>query len=101
MSRPKKHRCLRFKSDVLYFKPHGISLRHLEEVELQPDELEALKLYEVDDLNQIESAKKMGISQPTFMRIVDKATRKVVTAIVKGQVIKIKQNNNLCYGKHS
>jgi predicted DNA-binding protein (UPF0251 family) len=87
--RPKLCRCLRFQPNVLYFKPQGISMHQLEEVILLPDELEALKLYEVDNLNQTESAKKMNISQPTFARILDSAQKKVAQAIVKGKAIKI------------
>lgn len=91
MTRPKKNRCLRFNPEVLYFKPRGIPLSTLEEEELFHDELEALKLHDVDGLDQIEAAKKMNISQPTFGRILDKAYKKIATAIVKGKAIKIIQ----------
>ncbi|MDD4027252.1 MAG: DUF134 domain-containing protein [Candidatus Shapirobacteria bacterium] len=89
MTRPKKNRCLRFNPEVLYFKPRGIPLSTLEEEELFHDELEALKLHDVDGLDQIEAAKKMNVSQPTFGRILDKAYKKIATAIIKGKAIKI------------
>ena len=89
MTRPKKNRCLRFDPKVLYFKPRGIPLSSLEEEELFYDELEALKLHDVDGLNQIEAAKKMSISQPTFGRILDKAYKKIAIAIINGKAIKI------------
>lgn len=89
MTRPKKNRCLRFNPEVFYFKPRGIPLSTLEEEELFHDELEALKLHDVDGLDQIEAAKKMKVSQPTFGRILDKAYKKIATAIVKGKAIKI------------
>lgn len=89
MPRPKIHRCLQFNPNVSYFKPRGIPLRDLEEVELLPDEVEALKLYLVDDLDQTQSAKKMKISQPTFARILSSANKKVADAIIKGKAIKI------------
>ncbi len=92
MTRPKKDRCLKFNPEVLYFKPRGIPLSTLEEEELFHDELEALKLHDVDGLDQIEAAKKMNISQPTFGRILDKAYKKIATAIVKGKAIKITKN---------
>jgi predicted DNA-binding protein (UPF0251 family) len=91
MTRPKKNRCLRFNPEVLYFKPRGIPLSTLEEEELFHDELEALKLHDVDGLDQIEAAKKMNVSQPTFGRILDKAYKKIATAIIKGRAIKIIQ----------
>jgi predicted DNA-binding protein (UPF0251 family) len=89
MPRPRIPRCLRFNPNVYYFKPQGIPLRHLEEVVLLPDELEALKLYEVDGLDQKQASVKMKISQPTFARVLDSAIKKVVLAIIKGKAIKI------------
>jgi len=63
----------------------------LEEVTLLPDELEALKLYEVDRLEQTTAAEKMKISQPTFARILDSANRKIAEAIIKGKAIRIEK----------
>ncbi len=64
MPRPRRPRCLRFKPNVHYFKPQGVPLRFLGEETLLPDELEALKLHEVDGLEQKKAALKMEISQP-------------------------------------
>ncbi len=64
-------------------------MRMLEEIVLLPDELEALKLYEVDELEQIEAAKKMKVSQPTFARIINRAYKKISEAIIKGKAIRI------------
>lgn len=94
MPRPKRPRCLRFQPGVYYFKPQGVPLRFLEEVELLPDELEAIKLYEVDGLEQIEAAKKMKVSQPTFARILQSAQKKIANAIIFGKAIKITKNEN-------
>ena len=80
---------MRFNPDVIYFKPQGIPLRMLEEVVLLPDELEALKLYDVDGFEQIKAAQKMKISQPTFARILDSAYKKIAQAIIKGKAIRI------------
>jgi len=89
MPRNKIPRCLRFDPNVVYFKPRGIPLRELEEVVLLPDELEALKLYEVDNLEQIKAAEKMKISQPTFARLLNSANKKIAQAIIKGKAIRI------------
>lgn len=80
---------MRFNPDVSYFKPQGIPLRELEEVVLLPDELEALKLYDVDSLEQVKAAEEMKISQPTFARILDSANKKIANALVKGKAIRI------------
>jgi len=89
MVRPIKPRLLRGSPKTFYFKPRGIPLAVLEEIVLEPDEFEALKLHDCDNLNQITAAKKMHISQPTFARILDRAYKKIAQAIVKGKAIKI------------
>ena len=89
MSRPIVPRCIRFSPNVVYFKPRGIPLRELEEITVLPDELEALKLYEVDELDQIHSSKKMNVSQPTFARILGSAKKKIARAIIEGKAIRI------------
>ncbi len=92
MVRPTIPRRLRFNPGVFYFKPRGVPLSVLKEIELLPDELEALKLYDVDQLDQITAAQKMNVSQPTFGRILNKARQKIATALVKGKAIKISQS---------
>ena len=82
---------MRFRPNVYYFKPRGIPLRILEEVVLLPDELEALKLHDIDNLEQTEAAKKMKISQSTFARILDKAYKKIAEGIIKGKAIRIEK----------
>ena len=63
----------------------------LEEVVLLPDELEALKLYEIDQLDQKSAADEMQISQPTFARILGRAHKKVAEAIISGKAILIEE----------
>ena len=89
MPRPKIKRRLRFNPQVLYFKPRGVPLSQLDEVCLQKDELEALKLHDVDLLDQSQAAQMMEVSQPTFGRILDKAYKKIALAITQGKSIKI------------
>ncbi|MGD9129495.1 MAG: DUF134 domain-containing protein [Candidatus Woesebacteria bacterium] len=92
MPRPKIPRRLSCKPNVYYFKPRGVPLRELQEIHLLTDELEALKLHDLDNLDQINCAKKMNISQPTFARILDKAYKKIAKAIVLGRAIRIEKN---------
>jgi len=89
MPRPKIARQMRFQPNVSYFKPRGVPLRELDEVVLLSDELEAIKLYEIDGLSQLEAAKSMKVSQPTFARILAKANQKIASAIVVGKAIRI------------
>lgn len=94
MPRPKIVRRLGFDPSVRYFKPQGVPLRFLEEVALLPDELEAIKLYQIDQLDQTQAASQMGISQPTFARILGSANQKMAEAIVFGKAIKIESGKN-------
>ena len=89
MSRPIKCRRVGFEPDVTYFKPAGVPLRELTEVTLTVEELETLRLKDLEDLNEMDAAKRMNISQPTFNRLVASAHRKVAEAISKGKAIKI------------
>lgn len=90
MARPKKKRIVNFNPEVTYFKPRGIPLSQLEEVKLAVDELEALRLADFEDIDQIKAAKKMKISQSTFQRILTSARKKVAEALVKGKAVEVK-----------
>jgi predicted DNA-binding protein (UPF0251 family) len=64
----------------------------LTEIILRPDEVEAIRLKNVQKLNQTSAAKKMKISQSTFQRILVSANQKTATAIVRGKAIRIEKN---------
>lgn len=89
MTRPRLKRCVRFSPRVKYFKPQGIPVRRLKVIELTKEEVEALRLKNVKDLDQIECAKKMATSQSTFQRILSSANKKVSEALIHGRAIKI------------
>lgn len=89
MSRPKLCRKINFRPQVNFFKPQGIPLRALEIVDLNIDEVEALRLKNIQNLEQIDCAKKMLISQSTFQRILKSAYCKISIAIIHGKAIKI------------
>ena len=72
-----------------YFKPAGIPLYELEEVVLAADELEALRLADVEDLFHTKAAVHMGVSRQTFDRIVRRARMKVAGALVRGHALRI------------
>lgn len=89
MVRPRICRNINFIPSVTYFKPRGVSMRNLDEVVLQKDELEALRLKDLEGLDQSVCAEKMNISQPTFHRLVVLARKKVSNALINGMSIKI------------
>jgi len=89
MVRPRLCRRIRFEPNVTYFKPQGVPMRFLEIVELTTEEVEALRLRNEKDLEQIECAKLMKTSQSTFQRILSSAYKKITEALIKGKAIKI------------
>jgi predicted DNA-binding protein (UPF0251 family) len=89
MVRPRLYRRIRFNPKIDYFKPQGVPMRLLEVVELTTEEVEALRLSNVKDLEQVECAKQMKTSQSTFQRILSSAYRKITEALIRGKAIKI------------
>jgi len=89
MPRPRLYRKIRFNPNITYFKPQGVPMRHLEVVELTAEEVEALRLKNIKDLDQTEAAKKMKTSRSTFQRILTSACKKVSRALIEGKAIKI------------
>ncbi len=89
MVRPLKPRRVFFDPNVTYFKPRAVPLSLLEEVDLDIDELEALRLCDFKNLEQTEAAKKMKVSQSTLQRILTSARQKVAEALIEGKAIKI------------
>jgi predicted DNA-binding protein (UPF0251 family) len=93
MARPPCCRKIGFSPNVVYFKPRGIPCSSLEEVVLTKDELEAVRLADLEALYQEVAAEKMGISRPTFGRIIESAHRKIADALVNGKALRIAGGN--------
>jgi len=93
MSRPQKCRRVEFMPGVTYFKPAGVPLRDLEEVCMSIEEAEALRLKDLEGMEQEQGAEKMNISRPTFQRILASARQKIADAILNGKAIKIEGGN--------
>jgi len=89
VGRPPLNRHIMFDPKVDYFKPRGIPLRILEEVELTAEEAECLRLKNIEELNQKKCAEKMKTSPTTFQRILSSAYKKMSDAIINGKAIKI------------
>ena len=91
MPRPRRCRRICFTPYVTYFKPAGVPMRNLEEMELSIDEFEATRLKDLLGMEQADAAKKMNISQPTFCRLIFSARKKIADALVNGKSIKIEK----------
>jgi len=89
--RPKKERrcCCVLKGRA--FKPAGIPMSRIERIALYRDEIEALKLCDVEGLTQEEAAKKMGVSRGTVQRILAGARKKTATALSQCKAIVLEE----------
>jgi len=80
-------RRVRFMHGFTQFGPRG--MKETDVSVLTIGEFEAIRLKDLEDLDQVEAAKKMNVSQPTFHRILSSARRKVAEALVNGKMIRI------------
>ena len=72
------------------FKPCGIRRIGLDRVEIYEDEMEALRLADLESMYQQESSEKMGISRTTFSRLVESARKKIADALINKKAIRVR-----------
>ncbi|MGA9115354.1 MAG: DUF134 domain-containing protein [Bacteroidota bacterium] len=89
MARPCKQRFVGSRPPVSVFRPAGIPMEDCDVVTLSVDELESLRLADLDGDNQEQAAAKMNISRPTFGRILERAHRAVAEALLTGKALRI------------
>lgn len=89
MTRPCKCRRISGQPRSFLFKPCGVPLRELQETCLTLDELEAVRLADLQELYQEEAASRMGVSRQTFGNIVRSAHGKIADALVNAKSLKI------------
>jgi uncharacterized protein len=87
--RPFCKRYVGWRPGTTLFKPAGVPASDLEFVVLSLDELESLRLADLNGLYQEAAAEQMKISRATFARIVESARRKVADALVHGKAMQI------------
>ena len=88
MPRPRQCRYVATTPSVTYFKPRGIPMTALEEVCLGVEELEALRLADLEGLTGSEAACRMRVSRHTFGRTLAAARRTVALALVTGRALR-------------
>ncbi|QGU94571.1 DUF134 domain-containing protein [Clostridium bovifaecis] len=89
MPRPTKIRRVEFFPEDTYFVPWRKPKCDIEEVLLKVEELEAMRLKDIEELNQEECAEKMQVSRQTFQNIIDSARKKIAIALTEGKAIRI------------
>ena len=89
MTRPRCRFRISFYPRCRDFRPGDLPCRESNCVEISEEEIEALRLKNLKDLDQTEAAAKMGVSQSTFQRVLSSAYKKVTESLVKGKILKI------------
>ncbi|MBN1859807.1 DUF134 domain-containing protein [Candidatus Bipolaricaulota bacterium] len=99
--RPKKPRyCQSFRGPAL-FKPAGVPMTDLEIVPLGIDELEALRLCDVEGFHQQQAADAMGISRGTVQRLAESGRKKLVEAVLLGKAVTVETEDHVIFPDRS
>lgn len=92
MPRPRKPRaCRHFDGDPV-FKPRSIPMTDLDVVELELGELEALRLCDLEGLDQEAAGRRMGVSRGTVQRLLKRARAKVVGCLVDTRALVVRNH---------
>jgi uncharacterized protein len=82
-----------FIPQVTSFFPSGVSVSNLQEVHINIEELEAIRLKDIEELKLEECAHEMDVSRTTFSRILDSARKNIADALLYGKAIHIEGGN--------
>ena len=93
MGRPHKERRVEQIPPVTHYKPAGVPLHDLEEITITIEEMEAIRLADIEQLDQNAAAERMEVSRPTFHRIVNTAHQKIASALWQGHSLMIGGGN--------
>ena len=91
MARPTKWRKIEHIPAIPYFVPSESDVAELPENILKLEELEAIRLKDLEGLEQGECAERMEVSRPTFQRILLSAREKVADSLINGKMIRIEE----------
>jgi len=93
MSRPKNNRIVYEPPSYTEFKPAGVSIKSLEEIQLSLDEFEAIRLADLLGMSHEEAANEMGVSRSTFSRLIVKSRKKIAKYFFEGRLLKVDGGN--------
>lgn len=94
MPRPRMRRRIEHSPRFSQFRP--VSGREFEpqadDIVLLSEELEAIRLKDLEGLEQAQAAERMGVSRPTFQRILRAGRRKIAEALINGRGLRVDRN---------
>lgn len=93
MGRRTRMRSVKSPPDNFYFHSRSDEPSFENKIEITVAEFEAMRLKHYLGMTQKICAEKMGLSQPTFSRILKNAHRKITEAIIEGKEIRVQGGN--------
>ena len=91
MPRPIKCRRVCRVPDVNKFGPKKIL--SVEEIIMNVEEYESIRLMDLEGMDQTECAEFMGVARSTFQRIYATARKKIAQSLIEGKLLKIEGGN--------
>ncbi len=85
MARPRKRRRIEHVPSIKSFKPSGVPNQDLVFDTVTYEELESLRLKDIEGMENVECAERMQVSRSTFQRILADARYKVARALIEGR----------------
>lgn len=100
MPRPRKRRrCRRFEGDRV-FKPRSIPMTDLDTIRLGLDELEAMRLCDLESLDQESAGRRMGVSRGTVQRLLGSGRTKVLRALLESAALIVEEDTHAVVHSH-
>lgn len=87
MPRPKIKRHICGAPADTCFKPNGVPMNSIEQVQLESDEFEALRLVDLQGMQQQQAAVQMGVSRQTLANILKAGRYKVADCLYTGKAL--------------
>jgi predicted DNA-binding protein (UPF0251 family) len=92
LPRCKKQRCCRLFGNEIIYKPVAIPCTELQEIVIDLDEFEAMRLCDLEELDQITAGERMGVSRGTIQRLLTSGRKKLIGALMNSTVIRIQNS---------
>jgi len=83
----KRHICSDSYARCSLFKPNGVPASELVKITLEADELEAIRLVDIEGYSQQDAALQMQVSRQTFANILKKSRFKISSALINGNAL--------------
>ena len=87
--RPRVRRIIEGTGESRCYKPCCCLSEENEAISLKPEEIELIRLIDLEGLEQEEAAERLGVSRKTAWRDLHEARRKIADALVNGKGIEM------------